>query len=80
MLSLGLLEAAKKYNDEKNAKTDDSGASAELVAYIEEKIEARRAAKAAKNFAEADAIRMELAERGITLIDTREGTKFKIEA
>ena len=79
VLSLGLIEAAKAHNV-KNAGADGADVSAELAAYIEEKIEARRAAKAAKNYAEADAIRMELAERGITLIDTREGTKFKIEA
>ena len=41
-------------------------------------IDARTAAKKAKNFAEADRIRNELAERGIQLIDTAEGTKWKI--
>ncbi len=79
VLSLGLIDGAKKLND---GKKEEAGAdiSPELLKYIEEKIEARRAAKAAKNFAEADAIRMELAERGITLLDTREGTKFKLES
>ena len=38
----------------------------------------RTAAKKAKNFAEADAIRDELLAKGITLLDTREGTKFTI--
>ena len=51
---------------------------AELLAYINEKIEARRAAKKAKDFAAADAIRDELLAKGITLLDTREGTKFSI--
>ncbi len=78
VLSLGLIEAAKKLNDGKNADASVE-ISAELLSYIEAKIEARRAAKAAKNFAQADAIRAELLERGITLLDTREGTKFKIE-
>jgi cysteinyl-tRNA synthetase len=36
---------------------------------IEAKIQERRAAKKAKNFAEADRIRAELKEQGITLID-----------
>ena len=45
---------------------------------IEALIAARAAAKKEKNFAEADRIRVELLEKGITLIDTREGTKFKI--
>ncbi len=78
VFSLGLSEAAKRLNDAKK-KEEGSDVAPELLAYIEEKIEARRAAKAAKNFAEADAIRKELADRGITLLDTREGTKFKIE-
>ncbi len=78
VLSLGLIEAAGKLNDAKK-REEGADVSPELLAYIEEKIEARRAAKAAKNFAEADAIRAELSERGITLLDTREGTKFKIE-
>ncbi len=79
VLSLGLLAAAEKYSADKKSETA-SDVSPELLAYIEEKIEARRAAKAAKDYAAADAIRVELSERGITLIDTREGTKFKIEA
>jgi penicillin-binding protein 1A len=37
-------------------------------------------AKKAKNFAEADRIRNYLAEKGVTLIDSREGTTYKIEA
>ena len=41
-------------------------------------IEARKAAKKAKNFAEADRIRDELATRGVTLIDTAQGTTYKI--
>ncbi len=47
------------------------------VAYIEEMIEKRTAAKKAKNFAEADAIRNELLEKGIILEDTRQGVKWK---
>ena len=49
----------------------------EDVAYIEEMIEKRAAAKKAKNFAEADAIRNELLEKGIVLEDTRQGVKWK---
>ena len=58
--------------------TEDEGVSAELLEYINGMIAARREAKKAKNFAEADRIRDELLSRGITLIDTREGTKFTI--
>ena len=38
---------------------------------------ARAAAKKERNFAEADRIRNLLTERGITLIDTKEGTTWK---
>ena len=44
---------------------------------ILEQIALRAAAKKAKNFAEADRIRNELAARGITLIDTPQGTTYK---
>ena len=44
---------------------------------IEKLIEERQAARKAKNFARADAIRNELLEKGIVLEDTREGVKWK---
>lgn len=44
---------------------------------IEEKIAARQAARKARDFAKADAIRDELLARGIILEDTREGVKWK---
>ncbi len=49
----------------------------EDTAYIEEMIEKRTAAKKAKNYAEADAIRNELREKGIILEDTPQGVKWK---
>ncbi len=80
VLSLGLIEAAEKLNAERARESAESipDVAPELLAYINERIEARRAAKKAKNFAEADAIRDELLAKGITLLDTREGTKFSI--
>lgn len=69
VLSLGLTELAGK--EEENSVDD------ELQAYIEAKIEERKAAKKEKDFAKADAIRNELMEKGIVLEDTREGTKWK---
>lgn len=45
--------------------------------FIEEKIAERAAAKKAKDFARADAIRDELLSRGIELKDTREGAVWK---
>ena len=51
----------------------------ELDEYILSKIEERKRAKSEKNFELADSIRNELLEKGIELIDTREGTKYKIK-
>ena len=80
VLSLGIIEAAKALKDEKKDSEADSDVSPELLAYINERIEARKNAKKNKDFATADAIRAELLEKGITLVDSREGTKFVIEA
>ena len=55
-------------------KEDD----AELIAEIEAAIQARADAKKAKNYAEADRIRQELAEKGVILQDTPQGTKYQI--
>ena len=55
--------------EEKEADVDD-----ELASYVEKKIEERKEAKKAKDFAKADVIREELLAKGIVLKDTREGT------
>jgi cysteinyl-tRNA synthetase len=49
----------------------------DLDAEIEALIERRNAARAAKDFARSDAIRDELAAKGILLVDTPEGTTWK---
>ena len=48
-----------------------------LDSEIEELIAQRQAARKAKDFAKADAIRDQLQGMGITLLDTREGVKWK---
>ena len=48
-----------------------------LEADIEKLIEERQAARKAKDFARADAIRGQLLDMGIVLLDTREGVKWK---
>jgi cysteinyl-tRNA synthetase len=80
VLSLGLIDAAKKVakNEATEKQDENDDVDPELLAYINAKIEERKNAKKAKDFALADAIRGELLERGITLLDTREGTKFTI--
>lgn len=69
VLSLDLLKA--------DTDASDNGVDDELAAYVEAKIEERKEAKKAKDFAKADAIRSELLEKGIVLEDTREGVKWK---
>ena len=78
VLDIGLIANAQKLNEEKK-QGENGGVDPELLAYINKKTEERREAKKNKNFAEADAIRAELLQKGITLLDTREGTKFQIE-
>ena len=63
-----------KAQKEEAAPAADDEFTAEILRLIDE----RAAAKKAKNFAEADRIRNYLLEKGVTLIDSREGTTFKI--
>ena len=57
-------------------KDDNLKIDADLVEYIENKINQRKEAKQNKDFTLADAIRNELLEKGIELKDTREGTTW----
>ncbi len=74
VLSLNLLNAAAAGEE----KAEESGVSAELEAFILAKIEERKAAKKAKDFALADAIRAELLEKGVEIKDTREGVVWNL--
>ena len=78
VLDLGLISAAKRRAEDEKSDGAPEGVDSGLLAYINGKIEERRLAKAGKDFAKADAIRAELLEKGITLVDSREGTKFVI--
>ncbi len=61
------------------AEKEKPQADPELEKYILERIEARKEAKKNKDFAAADAIRHELAAKGIAIKDTRERTVWTIE-
>ncbi len=76
VLSLDLIEGAKKLAENKE---EIQGEKDELTLFVEEQIALRAAAKKEKNFAEADRIRNELLEKGIKLLDTREGTTWSKE-
>ncbi|MBE6547996.1 MAG: cysteine--tRNA ligase [Ruminococcaceae bacterium] len=85
VLSCGFIAAADKIRAEKKAEEEKAKAetsydeSDPFVAEILSLIEARKQAKKDKNFAEADRIRQYLLDKGVTLIDSREGTTFKID-
>ena len=84
MLSIGLCSAAEKVRAEKKAAEAEAAKAPEydmsdpLVVEILDLIEKRKQAKKEKNFAEADRIRQYLLDKGVTLIDDRSGTIFKI--
>lgn len=67
---LGLLEVAHA------SRTVDD----DLSAWVEQKIQERADARAAKDFARADAIRDELTARNVVLEDGAGGTKWKVVA
>jgi len=88
VLSVGLIDAAnakrealarEKAEAEARAAAEKAEAMKDpFVAEIYAAIDARAAAKKAKDFARADAIRAELLAKGVTLIDTAQGTTYKI--
>ena len=81
VLSLDLVAHANALLETKNEEVVEQtvSATADISAdEIEALIAERKEAKKAKNFARADEIRQYLLDKGVTLIDTREGTTYKI--
>ncbi|MBO4862990.1 MAG: cysteine--tRNA ligase [Eubacterium sp.] len=70
VLSLDLLKVEEE--------AGGADVSDELLSFIESKIAERKEAKAAKDFAKADAIREELLGKGVQIKDTREGTVWEL--
>ena len=72
VLSLNLV----RENEENDAPVSEKS---DFEKEIEALIAERAQAKKDKNFARADEIRNDLKARGVTLLDTREGTTYTIE-
>ena len=79
VLGLGLISAAEKLAATEEKSEENGGVDSALLEYINSKIAQRAAAKKNRDFALADAIRAELSAKGITLVDSREGTTFKLD-
>ena len=69
VLGLSLLERAEALREKESAPQEGDG-------QIEELIQARQEARAAKNWAEADRIRDELKAMGVVLKDTPQGVTW----
>ena len=72
VMSLNLLEAAENLR-KKQAEEEAANADPEIDALVAARMEAKKA----KNWAEADRIRDELKARGIEIIDTPQGAKWR---
>jgi cysteinyl-tRNA synthetase len=77
VLGLNMTAAARKIVDEENAAAA-AAASDPFVQEIEALIAERTEAKKAKNYARADEIRAILADKGVTIKDTSQGTQYTI--
>ena len=78
VLGLDLTEAARKQN-EAEAEAVQTVSDDPFLREIEDMIAKRAQAKKDKNYALADEIRNTLAAKGVTLLDTPQGTQYKIQ-
>jgi cysteinyl-tRNA synthetase len=71
-------EAFERINGVLDIVPERAAADADLSVWIEERIGARREARARRDFAEADRIRGELTARGVTIEDAGAETRWKL--
>jgi cysteinyl-tRNA synthetase len=70
-------EVFSRINSVLDVIPEAAGPDPELDHWVEEKLAARKNARARREFAQADAIRSEIEARGIAIEDTPAGTKWK---
>ncbi|HTR79828.1 MAG TPA: cysteine--tRNA ligase [Gemmatimonadaceae bacterium] len=70
-------EAFARLNGVLDIVPDRAVEDSSFVSWVEERIAARQAARARRDFGTADRVRAELAERGVTIEDTANGTVWK---
>ena len=78
VLSLNLLDEAKKLKEDKKEEVSSVAVDDEFSKYVEEQLALRAEAKKNKNWAEADRIRDELTAKGVKILDTPEGAKWSL--
>ncbi len=78
VLSLNLLDEAKKLKEDKKEEASSVAVDDEFSKYVEEQLALRAEAKKNKNWAEADRIRDELTAKGVKILDTPEGAKWSL--
>ncbi|MBE6751257.1 MAG: cysteine--tRNA ligase [Ruminococcaceae bacterium] len=78
VLSLSLLDEAKKLKESKKEEASIPAADDEFSKYVEAQLALRAEAKKNKNWAEADRIRDELTAKGVKILDTPEGAKWSL--
>ena len=70
-------EVFSRINSVLDVIPEAAGPDPELSQWVEQKLAARKTARAQREFAQADAIRSEIEGRGIAIEDTPAGTKWK---
>lgn len=78
VLSLNLLDEAKKLKETKKEEVSAPAVDDEFSKFVEEQLALRAEAKKNKNWAEADRIRDELTAKGVKILDTPDGAKWSL--